>query len=216
MQAEKSGRNEERLYPKDLLSLANAVLGLAAIYQAITFETLNAFLLILAAIAFDFADGFIARKSKRGPTKIGRELDSLADVVSFGIAPIVIAFTAPTAIASTSLPELWFSTIILYAASGIYLICALVRLAKFNIQKEAGVYHGLPSPIAAFIVSGTSVLLAESFSLFCQPPSALSTSGVFMNYCIPNAGDYALLIQAFVLAAAGGLMIARFKTRKFW
>jgi len=189
--------------PKDGLSMANAVAGLAAIYEAVYYGDLfNAFVLLLIAVGLDFLDGYIARKSKQGPTKLGRELDSLADAVSFGVAPVIIALTF------SGLSDFLFLRILFYAASGIYLVCALVRLAKFNVQKEAGVYRGLPSPIAALIVSGISVLLRDWDKLFCTVTWYLQ--------CMPYTMEYVLLIQAFVLAAAGGLMIARFKIRKFW
>jgi len=190
---------EEKLLPKDALSMANAIAGLAAMHEAVYYRDLfNAFILVLIAVGLDFLDGYTARKSKQGSTKLGRELDSLADAVSFGVAPVIIASTF------SSLSGFLLERILFYAASSVYLTCALARLAKFNIQKKAGVYYGLPSPLAALIVSGTSVLLNEWDKLFCR-----------YLQCVPHAIEYVLLIQAFVLVAVGLLMISKFKTRKF-
>ncbi len=130
----------QRLQAKDYLTLANAAAGLIAIISALLAFTLAPFFFILAAVFFDFMDGKIARKTRKADD-FGKQLDSLADVVSFAVAPavLVIVFSFHDAIA---------------VLAGIIYVCAgLLRLASYNLQKEQGVYFGLPIPLAALFVA---------------------------------------------------------------
>ena len=79
-------------YIPNLLTSLNLATGFASIIFAVSGEPLTACWLILAAMIFDFLDGFSARVLK-AYSAIGKELDSLADVVSFGVAPGIIMFT---------------------------------------------------------------------------------------------------------------------------
>jgi CDP-diacylglycerol--serine O-phosphatidyltransferase len=115
----------------DLFTLANGFCGIAAIFQAMNFvDTGDRFYLYTAvaivplAIALDFLDGRVARwRHKSSP--MGRELDSLADVISFGAAPAAIAYSIGL---RTALDQI----ILIYFAA-----CAISRLARFNITAES-------------------------------------------------------------------------------
>lgn len=123
---------------KDLVTLVNLSLGLLALLSAHRLSY-DAGLFVLAAILVDALDGKIARSSKGGPNAFGKELDSLADMASFGVAPAFL-------ILANRFDELSVIVALFYASM------AAVRLAHFNLQKEKGVYRGLPSPAAAFLV----------------------------------------------------------------
>lgn len=115
----------------DIFTIANAFCGMLAIFEAMTFlNTRVAWHLFLAAglipvaLAFDVLDGRIAR-GRHASSALGRELDSLADVVSFGVAPASIAFAAG---ANTRLDQL----VLLY-----FVGCGVSRLARYNVTAES-------------------------------------------------------------------------------
>lgn len=116
--------------------------------------------LIFAALVFDFFDGLLAR-SLRAHSDIGKELDSLADVVSFGVAPAFILinlFTYHTG-PGGQLPE-WVKYV-----SFLVPVFAALRLAKFNVDKrQEEMFFGLPTPSTGiFIASLPLVFLSEGF-----------------------------------------------------
>ena len=113
----------------DFFTLANLVCGLAAIFLFIKGMIPGGAILILSAVLFDFLDGKVARIAKH-QNEFGKELDSLCDLVSFGIAPAVMLF----AIAG----EIGY--VVLYA---IFACCGALRLARFNVVKVKG-FVGMP------------------------------------------------------------------------
>jgi CDP-diacylglycerol--serine O-phosphatidyltransferase len=109
--------------------------------------------LILLAMVFDALDGKVARLA-HATSDLGRELDSLCDVISFGVAPAVIVKTLATY--QNYLPRLGF------AASALFVMCAALRLARFNIETDAAeeshwYFKGLPSPAAAGFIAALAV-----------------------------------------------------------
>jgi CDP-diacylglycerol--serine O-phosphatidyltransferase len=101
--------------------------------------------MILLAMVFDALDGKVARLA-HATSDLGRELDSLCDVISFGVAPAVIVKTLASY--QNYLPRLG------WAASVLFVMCAALRLARFNIETDAAeeshwYFKGLPSPAAA-------------------------------------------------------------------
>jgi CDP-diacylglycerol--serine O-phosphatidyltransferase len=115
----------------DLFTIANGICGVSAIFQAMTFlGTRDArhlylgALLVPLALIFDVLDGRIARW-RHAASPMGRELDSLADVISFGVAPATIAYAAGL--------DTWMDLLILLFFS----MCGLSRLARFNVTAES-------------------------------------------------------------------------------
>ncbi|MDQ5986928.1 MAG: CDP-diacylglycerol---serine O-phosphatidyltransferase [Syntrophus sp. SKADARSKE-3] len=105
---------------------------------------------ILVAAVLDALDGRIARMTNT-TSKFGAEYDSLSDLVAFGVAPALLAYTW-----SLSSYGKWG-----WAASFLFVVCGALRLARFNIQIgiiESKLFNGLPIPAAAAVVA-TSVLL---------------------------------------------------------
>jgi CDP-diacylglycerol--serine O-phosphatidyltransferase len=118
----------------------------AAPYGDMRYLVIAGVLIFIGAI-FDACDGAIAR-ALDVESEIGMQLDSLADAVSYGIAPGVLAYQAFL----YQLPEVFgLSVGILVAA--IFPVCALYRLARFNCEEGGGGFTGLPSPPAGIIVS---------------------------------------------------------------
>lgn len=145
-------------------------LNLAAGFFAIIFATngdlVTASWLILAAMIFDFFDGFSARMLK-AYSEIGKELDSLADVVSFGVAPAIIIYQLLNDSLSLYSPafasgESVKVTLILLLPA-VMPVCAALRLAIFNLDKsQATVFKGVPTPANALAV--ISLVIASAYS----------------------------------------------------
>ncbi len=131
--------------PSVITSL-NLACGTAASVFALNGEIKTAVFLILAASVFDFFDGFAARMLK-AVSEFGKQLDSLADLISFGFAPAAILYYH---IESNNIfPEYFAFSVILIV------VFSALRLAKFNIDTEQKTeFRGLPTPASAlFIVS---------------------------------------------------------------
>jgi len=138
----------------DFLTLGNAACGLLAVFAVMAYvETRNLRYLLAAssliplALVLDVLDGRVARWRQRH-SAMGRELDSLADVISFGVAPAAIAYGA-------GLKGLWDVVILVY-----FVACGVSRLARFNVTAEqlsAGVdkvtyFEGTPIPSSLVLV----------------------------------------------------------------
>ena len=115
----------------DAFTLANAACGVAAVGMAMRFGQTQriADLLIAAAFApaalvFDVLDGRVARW-RRTSSPLGRELDSLADVISFGVAPAALAFAC-------GMSGAWDALVLVY-----FVCCGVARLARYNVTAEA-------------------------------------------------------------------------------
>jgi CDP-diacylglycerol--serine O-phosphatidyltransferase len=160
-----------------LATLGNAICGFAAIYVttlaaneidpvAGRFGKANlmwaAYLVFFAAI-FDVLDGRLARLT-RHTTDFGGQLDSLADVISFGVAPAFVALQLFKTEAPASIP-LPISRLV-WAIGALYVACTAMRLARFNVTNEHGEQHhksfqGLPSPAAGLAVLSLILLHVE-------------------------------------------------------
>jgi CDP-diacylglycerol--serine O-phosphatidyltransferase len=143
----------------DFFTLGNAGCGLAAVLFAMlhmqssaSAHIYNSAAMMAAAFIFDVLDGRIARwRHQHSP--LGRELDSLADVISFGIAPAAIGFAA-------GLRGVWDWLALIY-----FVCCGVSRLARFNVTAEAlsagadkvAYFEGTPIP--------TSIVLAGMLAL---------------------------------------------------
>lgn len=142
------------------ITLCNLLCGIGSIVSSLVYNDLQmAFALVVAAAVFDFCDGFAARLLKQY-SDVGVQLDSLADMVSFGTAPaIAMAVLCGMMPSEFGLSEEWAG----YLCYIPFIIAALsaLRLAKFNIdttQKEE--FEGLPTPASA--------ILCFSVAAICQ------------------------------------------------
>lgn len=146
------------------ITLCNLLCGIGSIICSLVYNDLRlAFILVIASAVFDFCDGFAARLLKQY-SAVGVQLDSLADMVSFGVAPAiamsVICGQMPSAF---DLNDTW-SEVLCYIPLIVALLSAL-RLAKFNVdesQKEE--FEGLPTPASAILLLSLAAL-CEQYSL---------------------------------------------------
>jgi CDP-diacylglycerol--serine O-phosphatidyltransferase len=134
-----------------MLTVSNLLCGYASIVYSTRGDFDTAAVLIGVAMVVDTLDGFFARLT-HSQSAFGAELDSLADVVSFGVAPAILAFTW----------GLWPLGRLGWAAGFVYVTAAALRLARFNLQGMAATdkrfFAGLPSPAAASVTAATVFL----------------------------------------------------------
>ncbi len=133
-------------YIPNLVTLANLVSGCVGVVAVAKGELAwGAYMIWLAAL-FDFLDGLTAR-TLNAFSSIGGELDSLADMVSFGFLPSFIMY----ALLEESLPPAW--NVLAYLAF-LVAVCSAVRLAIFNIDtRQTEKFIGLPTPASALLIS---------------------------------------------------------------
>jgi CDP-diacylglycerol--serine O-phosphatidyltransferase len=151
--------------PNFITSL-NLASGFAAIIFAANGNIESASWFILAAMIFDFLDGFSARMLK-AYSAVGRELDSLADLVSFGVAPALIIYRVLLDAVSLNVPininSEGLKSILLMIAPVFMVICAAIRLAVFNLDSSQSTsFKGLPTPANAIAV--ISIVIPGLFS----------------------------------------------------
>jgi CDP-diacylglycerol---serine O-phosphatidyltransferase len=134
-----------------LLTVANLFCGYACVVYSTRSDFDTAALFIGIAMILDTLDGFIARLTNSS-SAFGVELDSLADVVSFGLAPAILAFTW----------GLWPLERFGWAAGFLFVAAAAMRLARFNVQSatttastDKRYFVGMPSPAAASVIAAT-------------------------------------------------------------
>lgn len=146
------------------LTCANLVCGVLGIVQVLSGNAEVAFYFSLAAGVFDFFDGFVARWLGVS-SPLGRELDSLADVVTFGVLPSLVIRSL---ILSSGGAE-WMG----YAALSVA-VCAALRLAKFNIDtRQSEGFLGLPTPAMGIWACSLPGLLAYEGGASWASPAIL-------------------------------------------
>jgi CDP-diacylglycerol--serine O-phosphatidyltransferase len=156
-----------------LLTTGNLAAGFYAIVMASTGDPVRASYAIFVAAIFDILDGRAARMTG-SESRFGAEYDSIADTVSFAVAPAVIAFHA-----GEFLELRWTGWVLAF----VYTACASLRLARFNVTsgRFRGRFDGLPSPAAAGMVVSTvwfGDYLATERGTVLDPPAILLALGL--------------------------------------
>ena len=183
----------------DFFTLANAACGTAAIFLAMMYADTDSLAYFLAAAAmapaafvFDVFDGKIAR-ARNQHSSLGRELDSLADVISFGVAPAAMGFAA-------GMQGGWDALILVY-----FVCCGVSRLARYNVTAESlsegsakvKYFEGTPIPTSVVIVG----ILA-----WCAWTGRLGDTLWGGAWAL---GPWTLHPLALVYAVSGSLMISK-------
>jgi len=190
----------------NFLTLLNLLSGCIAIVFAFDGQLIAASWLIGIAAVFDFFDGFVARLLKVS-SPIGKELDSLADVVSFGVVPGVIMYNLILQSSNVPLVEVLKINIVPFVAFLIPMFSAF-RLAIFNIDdRQSESFIGLPTPANAILIA--------SFPLIFNQESILTginisfISDVFNNFYFLL---FLTILLSYLLVAELPLMSLKFKT----
>ena len=144
----------------NLFTIAALFAGFYAIVQAMSGRFEQAAIAIFVALVLDGLDGRVARLT-RTQSVFGAELDSLSDMVSFGVAPALVMYVWAlkdfAGIKNITMLGPWLSTKLGWIAAFVYCACAALRLARFNTTLDVAdkrFFQGLPSPAAACLVAG--------------------------------------------------------------
>jgi CDP-diacylglycerol---serine O-phosphatidyltransferase len=148
--------------PADLLTLANASCGTLSVFACLSYiaddrsrQIWAAFVLPIFALVFDVLDGYVARLDTRRQSRLGADLDSLADIVSFGVAPAVLGYTL-------GLRGLWDVVVLTF-----FVCSGISRLARFNVTSasltnaatgKVRYFEGTPIPTSLLLVILMAVL----------------------------------------------------------
>lgn len=188
----------------DWFTLGNAVCGMGALFSIMTYlesdEIRHVYFscaLVFAALIFDVLDGRIARWRQKA-SLMGQELDSLADVISFGVAPAIIAY-------GCGMQGLYDRIVLVY-----FVTCGVSRLARYNVTASAlsegtgkvKYFEGTPIP--------TSILLVMVMAF------AAWSDAVRQNLWLGHVKLFGFTLHPLVLmfAVSGSLMISRFRIPK--
>lgn len=188
----------------DWFTLGNAVCGVGALFSVMTFLQTGATLhilfacaLVLAALVFDVLDGRIARWRQRS-SAMGRELDSLADVISFGVAPAAIAY-------GCGMQGLYDRVVLVF-----FVACGVSRLARYNVTADAlsdgagkvSHFEGTPIPTSIVLVA---VLAAATWQ---------GALGPDLWFGVVELAGFRLHPLVLLFALSGSLMVSRIRIPK--
>ena len=160
-----------------ILTLGNLFGGFYALVAVYNDEYVAAAIAILLALVFDYLDGGVARMTG-ATSELGIQLDSLADLVSFGVAPALLAYVFAVK------PFGWIGGLATFA----FTACGAFRLARFNLQTRSldkRFFVGLPIPAAAAVVATFVLFMKDSsavvvFGRELVPPQA-TAAGVLLG-----------------------------------
>jgi CDP-diacylglycerol--serine O-phosphatidyltransferase len=183
----------------DWFTLGNASCGVGALFSVMSYlqsqdvlHLLFACALVLLAFVFDVFDGRVARWRQQ-TSLLGRELDSLADVISFGVAPMAIAY-------GVGMDGLWDRAILIY-----FVVCGVSRLARYNITAETlaqgsgkvEYFEGTPIPSSLILV--IVIAIAAGYGAI----------GDQLWFGMIHLGPGQLHPAVLMFAVSGSLMISR-------
>lgn len=188
----------------DWFTLGNAISGVGALFSTMTYlqsgdirHIYFACALLVAALIFDVLDGRIARWRQK-TSAMGRELDSLADVISFGVAPAVIGY-------ALGMNGLFDRIVLAY-----FVACGVSRLARYNVTAEELSYGG--DKVKYF--EGTPIptsLLIVGIMFFAASMGATSSTIWFGEITLAGFKLHPLVLM---FAVSGSLMISRIRIPK--
>jgi CDP-diacylglycerol--serine O-phosphatidyltransferase len=188
----------------DWFTLGNAVCGIGSIFSTMSYvlsgdvmHIYYASALVFAALVFDVLDGRIARWRNKS-SALGRELDSLADIISFGVAPAILAY-------GCGMRGLYDRVLLAY-----FVACGVSRLARYNVTAEeisqgtgkVAYFEGTPIPTSFLLV----ILLAVA--------AANGAVGESLWFGSISIAEFTLHPLALLFGISGSLMISRIRIPK--
>jgi len=158
-----------------LLTVGNLSLGMIAIILVFNEKPELAAMMVIIAMLLDGVDGRVAR-ALNAQSEFGKELDSLSDVISFGVAPAFIMYVV-------ALQEL--NPAIAWTVTAIFPICGALRLARFNvIESSPGYFIGLPIPAAGGVLATLALFSATI------PTVVLVAASLFLAFLMVSTVKY--------------------------
>ncbi len=145
-------------------------------------------ILIMVGGMLDSMDGLLARKLN-ATSEIGKQLDSFADLITFGIAPIMIYLSMHHIAVKhvLHLPEI--------IISAYYVLCAIYRLARYNVSEYKEYFEGLPTTASGVLLCGYIFISNMNLNTWCK------------------SGEYAIL-SCFLIGVLGTLMISKIRVNR--
>lgn len=153
----------------NIITGANLVIGMIALVYAIEGNYLGGAVLILFSAVLDRLDGKLARVTGNS-SDFGKELDSLADLVSFGVAPAVTAYL-------WRLDVLGITGMLIVV---LFVLCGALRLARFNVLNISGYFLGMPITVAGSLVA-IIVLMAGNIHVWVTAGIIITLSGLMVS-----------------------------------
>ena len=184
-----------------LFTLGNMSFGILSIIASIQGEFISASWYLIGALACDILDGRVARMTKT-TSDFGMQLDSLSDLVSFGIAPVILMYM----LVLNTMENIGIAIAVLYA------LCAALRLARFNVLANTPEVHkhfvGLPTPASA----GVIISFVLSYQLLAKDDTSLNfnTIPIVMEH-MPKF----FTIMPIVIVALSFLMVSNIPYMSF-
>ncbi|MFF2484016.1 CDP-diacylglycerol--serine O-phosphatidyltransferase [Paenibacillus sp. NPDC058071] len=185
-----------------LLTVGNLFLGIVAIILVFNEKPQHAAMMVLIAMLLDGVDGRVAR-ALNAQSEFGKELDSLSDVISFGVAPAFIMYV----VAFTELNQT-----LAWIITALFPICGALRLARFNVISSApGYFIGLPIPAAGGVLATLAlfkddipltVLVLSSFALSLLMVSTVKYPN-FKKIGIPRSAVWVVPIVVLIAIILG-------------
>ena len=180
----------------DVISILNLVFGFLAILMVIGNHLTYASLCILVAVVFDSVDGWVSRKLNREDKfGFGKNIDSLADVVSFGVAPSVILYSLGLGISD------WAAYLMAIVAA-LTLTCGMLRLTRYNVISDKINYHGF----VGFPIPGTALIIATYYLSGLFNVAVAGILMLFASYLMISTIRYPKVDNYYVIGF-GALMI---------
>ncbi len=172
----------------NFLTCCNLICGCLGILFLFEGSSIPAAYFVLIACVFDFFDGFAARLFKAN-SPIGKELDSLADMVSFGALPALFMYKT----LSINSPNAYLPYLGLLIA-----VCSALRLAKFNIDEtQSDSFKGLPTPANAIFITSIPFLTLPIFDAVHSPVVLSVITLVFSLLMVSRFDLFALKFKNF-------------------
>jgi CDP-diacylglycerol--serine O-phosphatidyltransferase len=195
-----------------LITILNGVCGFVAIIFASRGAFAMAGYMVLLAMIADMLDGRLARMNK-STSSFGGQLDSLCDIISFGVAPafLMLEVLQEYKLAGFARPNVTFANFLqrfVWLAAAAYISCAAIRLARFNVENEEDEsahmsFIGLPTPAAAGVV--VSLIIFHQEIIF--PELSGGDTPAYLGFC-ESVIIYAL---PFLVLGVAVLMVSRIR-----
>ena len=184
----------------NIITLSNLFFGCLTVLLLVEnkLEIQYVFILTFICLILDFFDGFIARNYNL-QSDVGIQLDSLADMISFGLVPGIIIYNLFIQAPSSYVGSIFSSVVPFF--SFLVTIASAIRLAKFNISKSnSNFFKGLPTPANTILIYSIAVILYENNNF----------ADLFLNY---SSIILLVLVSSFLLVC--NLKLLSFKFKKF-
>ena len=174
----------------DIISLLNMSCGFISIINSINQNFELAAIFMILAIMFDSSDGWVARKINRQDSLgFGKNIDSLSDVVSFGVAPAVFIYTS----IKTTSPTL---QAIVFLISLFIVICGVLRLTRYNVISD----HVKTSDFIGFPIPGIAFIIATYYLTGTYNPSIALLLSIFVSIMMISNVRYDKFSNRTILA----------------